>query len=448
MAIAVLLLIVILVLAIKGFSKPFAGLLGLVAVLEIQPGELYPMLGHLHLERVLGLILLVSFFMHGKVLRTPKVTKCFLALYVAMLLAIPMGLWVANSIGTCIKFFETVFYVVFLVSLLETEVKIKDYVLLLVGLMAWLGASSLYEYHVGVRQYAMGIYRSEGLTSSGGDPNTLAITMIVTMPLVFLFLAKENPKWTRLFALGCFGIYLFTIITTGSRTAFFAFILLFLMLVFQKKQNLKFLPLLVLAMPLFWLAIPQEYKLRYMSVSQRDSDESYTDRLLSWQGGVKMFEHNPLTGVGPGNYTAANGMKYWPGNPRHWLNAHSLYFQTMGELGLAGILTFGFYLITLIRLNRALARRFKEEGASLFLQNFPRYCNLSVYLLLFCGYSAHDLYRTQWFTMGGISGALSLLPAAQLGGAKGIIEEARKALPPWLAKRDVEAISPVEELVS
>lgn len=448
MVMAAVLLTFVLVLAVRGISKPYAALLGLVAVLEIQPGELYPMLGHLHLERVLGLVLLISFFLHGKVLRAPRITKALLGFYGAMLLGIPLSFWVSNSIGTCIKFFETVFYAVFLVSLLETEDKAKKYLLLLMGLMVWVGGGALYDYHNGVRQHQMGIYRSVGMTSSGGDPNTLAITMVVTIPLALLFLSKENSKWTRLFALGCFGIYLLTIISTGSRTAFLAFILLFVILIVQQKRNLKFLPLFVLVMPLFWLVIPQEYKQRYLSIENRDSDESYTNRILSWEGGIRMFEHNPLTGVGAGNYADANGMKYWPGNPRWWLNAHSLYFKLLGELGLAGIFTFGFYVITLILLNRALVRRFKEEGASLFLQNFPRYCNLSIYLLLFCGYTAHDVYRTQWYTMGAVSGALSLLPAVQAAGAKDVAVEERKALPPWLPRRDVEAVPSEEELVS
>lgn len=448
MAIAALLLFFVVVLAVKGISKPFVALLGLVTVLETNPGELYPMLGHLHLERVLGFILLVSFFQHGKTLRMPQMSKCLLAFYGAMLLGIPLSFWVSNSIQGCIWFFETVFYALFLASLLETEVEVRKYLMLLIGLMAWVGGSALYEYHAGVRQFQMGIDRSVGLTSSGGDPDTLALTMVLTIPLALLFLSKENSKWTRLFALGCLAIYVCTIISTGSRTEFFALILLFVMLVFQKKRNLKFLPLLMVALPLFWLVIPQQYKLRYMSVETRNTDESYTDRLLSWQGGIKMFEHNPLTGVGMDNYTYANGMKYWPVKPRHWLNAHSLYFKALGELGLTGTIAFAFYVITLIRLNRTLARRFSEEGASLLLQNFPRYCNLSILLLLFAGYAAHDNYRTQWYTLGAVSGALSLLPSAKASTVEDAAEKDHKALPPWLPKRAVEVISPAEELVS
>ncbi|TCK75531.1 O-antigen ligase family protein [Acidipila rosea] len=435
---AVLILLTIIYYMVRGFSKPYLGLFVLTAALELQPGELYPVLGYFHIERVLVLALTVACFMQGKKLRFPPITKAFLAFYGAMLLGIPMAFWVGNSIGTCLQFFETVFCVLMAVTLLETEEQIKKYLVLMLSLELWLGASAVYMYHMGVRQFAMGIDRAEGLTSAGGDPNTLGITMVVSMPLAFLMMQKGNPKRLRIFGLIAVAISLVTIITTGSRTAFAAFLLLLSMIVFSKKQNLKFIPLVVLALPLLWLVIPQQYKLRYESVRDADEDESYTNRLLSWQGGIKMFEHNPLTGVGPGNYTFANGSLYWPGNPRHWLNAHSLYFKLLGELGASGTITFFAYVFMLFRLNIRLSKRFRDEGRDPFIANFPRSCSFCIILLLFTGYSAHNLYRSTWFMMGAISGAASLLAVRREAGEEKIMAKT-ELLPPWLPRRELTA---------
>jgi O-antigen ligase len=428
---ALVVLLGIVFFAVKGLSDPFFGLLGLVAVNEIQPGELYPVLAPLHLERVLAILVLISVIAQGRKLKFPPITRWFLAFYGAMLIAIPLAFWRSNSILACMAFFSVVFYHVMLVSMLETEEQIRRIVLLFVALTAWLGGSAVYEYHAGIRQFAMGIDRAEGVTSSGGDPNSLAITMVVTMPLMCLLFLHGKSLAIRLFSLASFAIALVTIITTGSRTAFLAFILLMLMMVFRRPKNLKFLPLLVLAAPLFWMAIPQQYKVRYESIRQRDDDESYTNRLLSWQGGEQMFLHNPLTGVGPNNYADANGMRYWPGTPRHWLNAHSLYFKVLGELGIFGIITFGGYVICFFRLNLGLSRRLRTETTSKFLQEFPGFCNLSIILLLFDGYSAHDLYRAHWYTFGALSGAIALLPLKASASSAEIAEPTRK-LDPWL----------------
>ena len=65
-------------------------------------------------------------------------------------------------------------------------------------------------------------------------------------------------------------------------------------------------------------------------------------------------------------------MKYWPGNGRKtFLNAHSLYFKLLGELGLVGIFTFGGYLICVFKLNFRLRKQLAAVNASPFLQGLP-----------------------------------------------------------------------------
>ena len=430
MVIALLLLMVILVFAWKGMSEPFFGLLALITVFEVQPGELYPVLAPLHLERTLAAVVLIAFLAKGGRFRFPPITKWFLSFFGAMILAVPLAYWPSNSAWACVSFASIVYYHLMLVATLKTESEVRKVILLLIALTTWLGLSADWAYHQGLRQFEMGIDRAEGLTSSGGDPNTLANTMILTMPLMWMMMWKPNGKWTRLFAAICFAAGLYTVIITGSRTAFMGFLLMMVLLVFRRKANIKFLPLLVLSLPLLWIVIPQEYKTRYESVKTRDEDQSYTDRLLSWQGGMRMFLHNPLTGVGPENYTDANGELYWPETPKVYLNAHSLYFKLLGELGSLGVVTFVGYLLMLMALNRRLTKRFREEHADALLQNFPGYCNLILYLLLFTGYSGHNLYRPTWFTMGAISGAMSLMACGKVPQTAG--EERRRLAPAWI----------------
>ena len=406
-------ILVIAAFALRGISRPFAGLLGLLVVYIVQPGELYPALAPLHLERSLAVFVLLSFFLHGNKLRFPAATRWFLAFYGAMLIAIPLAFWRGNSIQFCISFVEIVVFHLLIVAMVSTEERLKRFVVLTVALIGWLGGTALLLYVQGVRIVTMGIERSSGITSSGGDPNTLGITLVTAMPLEFLMMSKGNGKWVRLLGLGVFLLSLETIITTGSRTSFFAVMFLLLLLVmFDFKRKAKFLPLLLVALPLMWLVIPEQYKARYETVDNLKDDDSYQNRVLSWQGGIQMFLHNPLTGVGPDNYTDANGSKYWPGRgQKHWLNAHSLFFKLIGELGIVGVITFGGYLFCLFRLNLRMSRLWKERGGSVMTVKFPVYCNMSLLLLLMTGYSAHNLYRSTWFILGAVSGALSLFEA-------------------------------------
>jgi O-Antigen ligase len=66
-----------------------------------------------------------------------------------------------------------------------------------------------------------------------------------------------------------------------------------------------------------------------------------SDRYQYWQAAVNAFASRPITGIGAGNYAL-----YWNAHPEvalPLLNAHSLYLETLAELGLVGLaLVLGF----------------------------------------------------------------------------------------------------------
>jgi O-antigen ligase len=405
---------VLFILAMIGLTRPYIGLLALLIVMELQPGELYPQTAPLHLERVVAGILLIGFLLHGGRFRFPTPTRWFLAFYGAMVISIPLAFWRGNSVESCISFLEIVVFILFVTALLTTEERIRWFVLTDILLVDWLGGSALWNYAHGIWQVRMNIDRAIGITSSAGDPDTMAITLLLGIPLCLALMSRSNPMWMRVIAGVSIGIYLVTIVDTGSRAAASGVLFLILVVLFRKPKNLFFLPVLVALGPLVWMVIPQQYKARYETVDHLKTDESYQNRILSWEGGIGMFESNPITGVGAGNYTYANGMKFWPGDGRkHWLNAHSLYFKLLGELGLIGVFTFGGYLICVFRLNFRLQKELRARQASAFLQQLPSMFNVMFGVLLFDGYAAHNLYRDTWYFVGAIGAAMSLLPILQ-----------------------------------
>src|SRR5262249_2025727 len=80
------------------------------------------------------------------------------------------------------------------------------------------------------------------------------------------------------------------------------------------------------------------------------------DRLYMWGIGFEMFLHNPIIGVGQGNFPWTFH-EYEAGRTRDTKSragrqAHSLYFTLLAELGLAGVIIFGALLW----------RNFKDAG--------------------------------------------------------------------------------------
>ncbi len=410
----IIVVLVIFILAMVGLTRPYIGLLALLIVMELQPGEIYPQLAPLHLERIVAGLLLVAILIHGQKLRFPSPMRWFLAFYGAMILSIPLAFWRGGALAACISYLETVVFLFFVTALLTTEKRIKWFILTEILLVDWLGGSALWNYQHGIMIVRMNIDRAIGITSSAGDPDTMAITLLVTIPLCLALMGRSNPVWMRVIAVVSTAVYLVTIVDTGSRAAASGVLFLALLLVFRRPKNLIYLPVLVALAPVVWMAIPQQYKARYETVKTLKTDLSYQNRILSWKGGVAMFESNPITGIGAGDYTAANGMKYWPRNGRRiFLNAHSLYFKLLGELGLVGIFTFGGYLVCVFKLNFRLRKQLVAVNASQFLQTLPAMFNIILALLLFDGYAAHNLYRDMWFLIGSMAASIGLLPMLQ-----------------------------------
>ncbi len=401
-------------LAIIGLARPFVGLLALLIVMELQPGELYPSTAPFHLERVVALLVIAAFLIHGQKLRFPAPIQWFLAFYGAMVISIPLAFWRLNAFQSCFSFLEIVVYALLAAALLTTELRIKWFILVFLLLIDWLGGSALWNYAHGVWQVRMHIDRAIGITSSAGDPNTMALTLVATIPLGIALLGRSNPMWMRSIALGSIGMYLVAIVDTGSRGGAAGILFLVALLLIRRPRNLMYLPVLIALSPLVWLVIPQQYKARYETVNHLRSDASYQNRILSWEGGIAMFESNPITGIGAGDYVDANGKKFWPGTGRkHYLDAHSLYFKVLGEVGLIGVITFAGFVICVFRWNFRIGRELKERNASPFLLGLPGLFSIVFCQLLFAGYASHDIYRSTWYIVAAMAGSVGLLPILQ-----------------------------------
>lgn len=413
------LLFVVVILILWTIKDPFAGLLGVLIVNILRPGEIYPIFAALHVERIAAIVVMISVLVHERRVALPKVTKTVLLFYASMFAAVPLAFWREASIQACIDFFQVVVYHLLIVTLVKTPERFKTFLLTFSVLNGWLAASSLYLYISGSFVYTMGIERATGLTSSGGDPNTLGLTLVSGLPLVILLMTRDTGKLVKLVALGCLVVSVLTVINTGSRTSFFTLLLLTLAFVATREKKFIYIPAILVTMMVAWAFIPQQYKERYETVNNLTKDESYQNRILAWKAGWGMFKDNPLTGMGPGNFAYASGTTYWPGEGRkHWLNAHSLPLKALGELGIVGTFAFVYMLVTLFKLNGRLRRELKDSQFPTVLRYFPMACNFALFALLIAGYSSHNLYRSTWFMLASMSGALQLLVEAQMGAAE------------------------------
>ncbi len=397
------------------FKSPYQGLLALLVINVVQPGELFPLFETLHVERVVVLIVLISTVARQdeKLVFSP-LSKKLIVFLLMLAVGIPFAFWRGGTAMATINFAKMVVYNILIVSLINTRERFRGFLITYACAIGYLGLTSGWTYFHGGSVYAQGIDRAQGLTNAGGDPNALAITLVTALPLTVLLLSGATTKF-RLFVLGMCALNVSTMVLTGSRTGFLCLLTLMVLFTITRKKALLIAPLMAILVLGIWVAMPTEYKSRYTTVENLKNDESYQNRIISWKSGLHMFEDYPLTGVGMGNFPYANGEKYWPikNGVRVWLQPHSLYVQMIAETGLLGAISWLIFLFSMIGTNLRLRKELKDSSAPGWLKKFPVAACFCIVGLLVCGYSAHELYRHTWYELAAMTAALALIAAKE-----------------------------------
>jgi O-antigen ligase len=97
-------------------------------------------------------------------------------------------------------------------------------------------------------------------------------------------------------------------------------------------------------------------------------DKTADERLWSWSIGWIMYKHNPVIGVGAGNYPCTNHL-YATESPMYTpkrkimggRQAHSIYFTLLPELGTIGAVLYFGILIAMVNRFRAVRSYFLKQ---------------------------------------------------------------------------------------
>ena len=424
----------ILILAVWALFNPLMGLIGLLGILFVRPGELYPVFDAIHVERVFSVIAMLSFLFHERRLLVPNVSKSLLRFWGSLFCTVPLSFWPGGAFQASLDFGKTIIYHLLIVNLATTLRRFKTLVTCLCLFICWLAGSSFYLYYTGDFAFKMGVDRARGVNALSEDPNALGITVVTALPL-FLLLLKKDAGPIRWVMMPLTAMCMWTVILTGSRASTFTFVLMAMAYAFTRKRpGLCFVGIIVFLAAL-WVVMPEQYHRRLETIQALSQDESYQGRVQAWEAAWQMFKNNPLTGVGPTMFSDARGAE-----SGHWKNVHSLYLEIIAELGLVGTVAFAAFLISIFRENRRLTRQLKAiRACPSWFREFPTACNLSLIGLLIAGYSSHSLFRDTWYFMAGLTSAASLVAKIEARKVEADKKDASAAIPPVLEPAEVGA---------
>jgi O-antigen ligase len=410
-----LLLIVIIggALLIAGLFRPFLGLLLLMTLHFVQPGEMIPALAPLRIEFVYGILVLFNLLRTKAadikdILRSDPIVRSTLALLAVVLITIPFAIWRGGAFTAATELLKVIMLQLLMTFFIDSQDRLRYILWLLVGFMMWFSGSAFSSYLQGQYYVVNGVQRAEGINSMVGGPNELAGLLLALLPFLVALIRCSKRYLVKLVLLGCGGLTLFVLLLTGARIALIALIATALFYVFQSKRKVLNLAVcLVLALTL-WYSLPVQYQRRYLTVENYAEggklDASNELRLAIWDAGWRMLLDHPILGVGAGQFATAYGMQYSGGGHHAWMQPHNLFLQVTCELGLVGLSCF---LLFIGRIWRAIREVLRRHGSPELETNheFALACALMLVGVGIISSVSHTLYRPYWYLLAGMVAA-------------------------------------------
>jgi len=370
-------------------SQPYYGVLLYIMLLYVRPAELYPVLAPLRLT-LLGVLLLagayvlqVLVYRNVKPVRSAPLAAMGL-FFLVMIISSPQGMWRGGSLEKTMEVARIVFMTYLIVHLVDSAPRLRGFMATLVFAMALLSTMIV------IRFYTQPWTRVDNGGSSGigegflGDGNDYSLAQNVILPWALaLFLSSRNKIFRALVGYALF-IGVWCVFVTYSRGAFLGLMAMFLTLyVLWMYRTGKWAIGLVAGIigltaivAAFLAFAPPDYTERIMGITQYEQDESAMGRIVSWRTSWRMFKDHPFFGVGPYAFTTASGIQY---NYGHWLEAHSVFFQILGEMGMFGIATLYGMVVVIVLTVRKLGRvRLANARENLFYHSSRRAVYLSI----------------------------------------------------------------------
>lgn len=189
----------------------------------------------------------------------------------------------------------------------------------------------------------------------------LALVMNMALPLLFYLAREETRRWLRRLLWAAFFLTIMTVPFTYSRGGVIGLVVVLIVLFVRARRRLFLIPVVAIGLVGFAYFAPDQWVDRMRSLEDVSVDGSAQLRMMSWRVALSIAEDRPVFGGGFKVFVhRATYDIYMPEYPRAFgHDAHSIYFNLIGEHGWGGLAIFvALLVLALMKLHsvRRLAR--------------------------------------------------------------------------------------------
>jgi probable O-glycosylation ligase (exosortase A-associated) len=225
--------------------------------------------------------------------------------------------------------------------------------------------------------------------------NGLACALLMVMPL-FWYLRTIAPKpWMRHALIICMLLCAASILSSYSRGAFIAIAASGMYLVLKSRARVAMgIAVIVVGVGLLSF-MPEKWHDRIDSIQHYEDDLSALGRINAWRFSFNLAKDHPIVGGGFSAFSPNMFLRYAP-DPDDFHDAHSIYFEVLGEQGFAGLAIFLALGILSLRKGNQIRRMVKKKPDMLWAYDLASMVQVSLvgYAVagLFLGLAYFDLY--------------------------------------------------------
>lgn len=385
---------------------------GYLVLFLIRPWEvLAPALAAYRVERIYAAAMVLVVLLTGQRMRGGLTVLAVVGMACAVALSACQA-WRAEYAWPALYQYLTVVVTYFMI--LACCRRLEDLLLLVVvylsAMFAYLG-KALWEYFIhGRHWHAQGVSRLVGIEETYGEPNALAMSVVLSLPFwCFLVRCRQElderaaGPFRALLAVLRWGYPVLAVTSVGltnSRAGMVGLVAFAVGAIWWAGSSRRFGRKVAITLAILvglFIVAPDEQWTRLRTLWRPDlgpsnARASADGRWAGFLAGWRMFQDYPVTGVGLGNFlpyrvTHVDGVG---------LIAHNLPGQLLGETGLVGAVCFALLVGSMWRDARD-TRRLAAEGPlpNLYVQ-LPAACQLTILLLFLFGLSLHNGLRYNW----------------------------------------------------
>jgi len=184
-----------------------------------------------------------------------------------------------------------------------------------------------------------GSYHVWGPTGSfiGGN-NELALAVIMMIPFVWYLRLQASNRWIRHGLAASMGLMAVSAIGSQSRGALLAIVTMGLMLWLKSRHKMVTGLLMSVVIVVLAFNLPQSWYDRMNTIQTYEEDASAQGRINAWHTAFNVASDRVIGG-GFNMFTASTFRRYAP-EPFQVHDAHSIYFEVLGEHGFLGLALF------------------------------------------------------------------------------------------------------------